>query len=926
MTAYTGSEEFDNEVELNDEGELKHYGTARKSGRYPWGSGDTPSQRNRKLLDHVAKLHKDGLSEAEIAKGMDMSTTRLRALKQIANTEQKQAMIGKITQMREDRQMSNVAIGEALGINESQVRALMNPATKERNDILETTAEMLRQQVADKKYLDVGLGVEQNLGVSSTKLATAVQMLREEGYTHHSIHVPQVGTNSGQKTKFKVLAEPGVEWKEVLDNKDQIRPAGAYSEDHGRTFEMIKPPVPVNPKRVQVRYAEDGGSDMDGVIQLRRGVDDISMGDKRYAQVRIQVGDGHYLKGMAMYADDLPPGVDMRFNTNKSKKPGGTDLDAMKGLKDDPENPFGSITKQRHYTDAQGNKKQSVLNIVGDNEEGRWSEWSKNLSSQMMSKQTPQLAKEQLGLKHDLKKLELDEINTVTNPAVKRKLLEAYADGADSAAVTLKAAGLPRTANHVILPINSLKDNEIFAPNYQNGERVSLVRHPHGGTFEIPELIVNNKNREANAVIKQARDAVGINSKVAARLSGADFDGDTVLVIPNNKGKVTSTPPLVKDFDPQRDYKAYNGMKTIDGGTWDAQKGKAVYPEGKQPSGRQKQLKMGDVSNLITDMTIMGAPRSELAKAVKHSMVVIDAEKHSLNWKQSAIDNDINALKKKYQGASNAGAKTIISQASSDKKVSRRKLRPASEGGPVDKQTGKLVWVDDPDVYVNKQGQTVERFVKVPKMMLTDDANTLTSGGGYVMEKVYADHANKMKALANQARKEREATKPIPYSQDARKQYSKEVDTLKAKLNIAKKHKPNERQAQLLAGAMVKAKVDASPTLDQADLKKIKGRALEVARRRTGGSRPLIDITPIEWEAIQKGAISNNFLEEILSNANLDQVRVLATPRDAPKVKPAQLNRARSMFNSGYTQAEIATALGISATTIMDALGSEGSE
>ena len=48
---------------------------------------------------------------------------------------------------------------------------------------------------------------------------------------------------------------------------------------------------------------------------------------------------------------------------------------------------------------------------------------------------------------------------------------------------------------------------------------------------------------------------------------------------------------------------------------------------------------MGDVSNLITDMTIKGANNDELARAVRHSMVVIDSEKHNLDVKASARDN-----------------------------------------------------------------------------------------------------------------------------------------------------------------------------------------------------------------------------------------------------------------------------------------------
>ena len=123
---------------------------------------------------------------------------------------------------------------------------------------------------------------------------------------------------------------------------------------------------------------------MDGVIQLRRGVDDISLGKSRYAQVRIGVDGTHYLKGMAVYSDDMPPGIDIIFNTNKSDK--GDIHKAMKSIKDDPDNPFGSIIRQKHYIDANGKRRLSALNIVGSEdpdgvkrpgEEGAWALWSK---------------------------------------------------------------------------------------------------------------------------------------------------------------------------------------------------------------------------------------------------------------------------------------------------------------------------------------------------------------------------------------------------------------------------------------------------------------------------------------------------------------------------------------------------------------------
>jgi len=878
--------------------ELAHIGILRKSGRYPWGSGKTPNQRNKMFLDHVEMLRKQGMSDVEIARGFDITTTQLRAMKSIAKNEQRASMASQAQRMK-DKGMSNVAIGERLGLNESSVRSLLDPGMKERQEELVTIANMLKDQVAEKKYLDVGAGTENHLGISPTKLKTAVEMLKEDDYDIHYVKVQQLGT--GKYTTLRVLVPPGTPYSETYKNQDKIQAITKYSEDGGRSFLGLHEPLSVNSKRVGVRYADEGGADMDGVIQVRRGVDDVSLGNSKYAQVRIAVDGTHYLKGMAMYSDDLPDGVDLMFNTNK--KDTGNKLDAMKKMKDDPDNPFGSVVRQITKPDANGKERVvSALNIV--NEEGDWTKWSKTLSSQMLSKQTPALAKEQLGLGYDVRKAEFDEIMSLTNPAVRKKLLEAFADGADAAAVHLKAAGLPRTASHVILPINSLKDDEIYAPNYRNGEKVVLIRHPHGGIFEIPELTVNNRNREANSIIKNARDAVGINSKVAGRLSGADFDGDTVLVIPNNSQAVKNSKPLagLKDFDPQKAYPAYPGMKPM--------------------TARAKQQQMGDVSNLITDMTIKKASNDEIARAVRHSMVVIDAEKHNLNYRQSAVDNGIKDLKTKYQGGPRAGADTLISKAKSEERIPDQKLRPARLGGPIDPATGKKVYVPTGETYTNSQGKTVVRTVKTTKMANTDNAYKLSSGTP--MEAVYADHANRLKSLANNARKAMVATKTIPYSPSAKQTYANEVASLKGKLNVALKNAPLERQAQLVANRIVSAKRQANPDMEAADLKKIKGQALQEARTRVGAKKSPVDITPSEWEAVQAGAISNNFLSRILDHTDLDQVREMATPRERTVMAPAKLARAKNMLASGYTQAEIADALGVPTSTLNSALIEEG--
>ena len=739
---------------------LAHYGILRRSGRYPWGSGGSESTRNRSYLDTIDMHKKDGMSESEIARGYGITTTQLRAAKRIAISQQKQEKQLNAQRLK-DKGWSNVAIGERMGINESSVRALLAPGNKDKVDALQTTANMLKDQVSKKGMIDVGSGVESQLGITSDRLKTSVEMLREQGYELHNIKVQQIGT--GKYTTLKVLAKPGTSLSEVQKNRGDIKQITDYSVDHGRSYLGLQTPISISSRRIAINYGNDGAK-ADGVIYVRPGVKDLSIGSNRYGQVRIAVDGTHYLKGMAVYKDDLPSGVDLVFNTNKSNT--GRKKDVMKPLENDPDNPFGSIVRQIHGSDGKVN---SAMNLV--NEEGDWDRWSKTLSSQMLSKQSPDLAKQQLGVTYERRLKEFDEINSLTNPTVRKELLTKFADSTDSASVHLKAASLPRQATKVILPITSMKEGEIYAPSMRDGERVALIRFPHGGTFEIPQLTVNNRNREARKTLgTAARDAVGIHHKVAERLSGADFDGDTVLVIPNNKGSVKSTPALdgLKGFDPQ---------------TYKIPKDSPIP----RISPSRKQQEMGKISNLITDMTIHGASTDELARAVRHSMVVIDSEKHELDFVQSEKDNGILSLKEKYQGAKRAGAKTLISRAGAEVFIPERNPRSSAKGGPIDRVTGKKVFentgrqtpqykvVTDPTTGQKTRVETgamKPKQVRSVRLAETDDAFSLVDTPGTQMESIYAEHSNKLKALANTARKEAVNTESAAYSSSAKTVYS----------------------------------------------------------------------------------------------------------------------------------------------------------
>lgn len=889
------------------EDNLMHYGTPRHSGRYPWGSGDNPYQRSGDFLSRIEELKNQGLTETEIAKAMGMSTTQYRAQKSLAKDERRALDVARAKSLREDGLSLNEIAREMGFANDSSVRSLLNERSEARMNQAKKTAEFLKEQIAEKGMIDVGTGVERELGISKEKLKEALAILEAEGYPVYGGRIQQA-TNPGKHTTLQVVCPPGTEHKEIYDY-DNIHSVKDYiSYDDGESFrKSFVYPESMDSSRLKIRYAEDGGIEKDGVIEIRRGVEDLSLGESHYAQVRILVDGNRYLKGMAVYSDDLPDGVDVVFNTNK--KQGTPTGDVLKKITNDPENPFGSLIKEHggqsyyddpngKYTDPVTGKKQSLSLINKRAEEGDWGEWSDHLPSQFLSKQSMTLINKQLDLATKDKFAEFDEICSLTNPTVKKALLKSFADDCDSAAVHLQAAALPRQKYQVILPVTDMKDDEVYAPNYKNGEKVALIRYPHGGTFEIPILTVNNKQPTAKRMLDNALDAIGINSKVAERLSGADFDGDTVMVIPTGgKVKVTSTPPLkgLEGFDPKLEY---GGKK-----------------EGTFKPMKNTQTEMGKISNLITDMTLKGATQDELARAVRHSMVVIDAEKHKLDYKQSEQDNGISALKKKYQGTVDEngryheGAATLISRAKSETSVLKRKGSPI-----INKETGEQRYKEVYEEYTDKNGKVKVRTQASTKMAETKDARTLSSGTP--QEEAYADYANNMKSLANRARREMMNTGKIAYSASAKRTYQAEVDSLEAKLNVALKNAPRERQAQILANAAVKAKKQENPDMTKGEIKKANQQALTAARNSVGAKREPIQITDREWEAIQAGAISENRLTQIINNVDTDKLRQRATPRATTTLSSAKVNKIASMNASGYTTAEIAEALGVSASTV----------
>lgn len=976
----------------SDENALEHYGMPRRSGRYPWGSGEDPYQRTGDFISRVEELRKNNFSytdeygktwtgDTAIAKSMGLSSTEFRTELGIAKSERRMLKVARAQSLKDDG-LNTSQIARQMGVNESTVRGWFDEKANAKMNEAKNTAEFLKAHVDKKGMIDVGTGVDRELNISKERLDQALYLLKREGYEVYGGRFSQA-TNPGQKTTQKVLCKPGTEHKEIY-NLDKIQTINDYiSRDNGKSFEKkFYYPESLDSKRLMIRYSEDGGVDKDGIVELRRNVPDLSLGESRYSQVRIMVDGTHYIKGMAVYSDNMPDGVDVIFNTNKTK--GTPTTKVLKEIKDDPDNPFGSLIKDadqggQYWYDADTgkrvsagdtsikNKKLGLINKRAD--EGDWTEWKDALPSQFLSKQSKTLAKKQLDLAKADKLDEYEEYCSITNPTIKKHYLQKFADSCDSAAVHLQAAALPGQKYHVIIPINTLKDNEVYAPGYKPGTKLALVRYPHGGTFEIPILTVTDKNPLGKKIIgTDVIDAVGINKKVADRLSGADFDGDTVMCIPthDSKGrvKITSTPSLkgLEGFDPKMSY----GPETY--------KGREVKLMTK--AGMQQQ--MGVVSNLITDMTLAGAKPDELARAVRHSMVVIDAYKHKLDYKQSEKDNNIAQLKKDYQDG--GGSSTIISRAKSPYPVDKRQGTPKvnikgkswydpskPEGALIykkaddlhyvervgyDKDTGDVTYrttsgkkitynVNDKDAvekykpikrvdpktgdvtFTNKAGdityRTRTRTQDSTKMAEADDAYTLVSGARHPMELLYADYANSMKALANQARKEMTSTKKIEYSKSAKSIYQKEVDDLDEKLRVAELNKGRERAANRKAIVEVQGKIDAGLLTEKGDIKKARQQSLTKYRQEVGSvSRKdrNIKITDREWEAIQAGAITESKLKRILDNADVDSLRERATPRTYKTASTAQVNRMKSMAASGYTLAQIADKLGLSPSTV----------
>lgn len=888
-----------------DSPDILHYGRGHASGghsgRYPWGSGD----KRIHFTEAVAALKESGITDkTKQAKELGISRNELQA----HLSSEHAAIREEFTKRGRDLVGNGKSVNQAaneLGVPEATLRSYLNntaPSTHQaRLTRAKQVTDMYRKALEEQSgYIDVGAGTEHQIGITKYQKDMALEALKQDGYYVHKVLLRNL-TNPDKPISTQVLTK----------NPDQYDVQGKHALDvqlpnyqyEGVKLTGISKPVDVPWKDVSINYGINGENDRDGTILVRRGNPEADLGASHYAQVRISVGGTHYMKGMAMYGDDddfkgLPSNVKYIFHTNKpsTKSP----QDVLKKQKDNPLNPFESSIRHQ----------KGVFNIV--NQEGDWSDYRTTLASQFLSKQNVSFVKERLKDTFKRDKEDYDSIVAITNPVVKQKLLQDLVGdpkdktkrgSIDTEQFHMRAVGEPGTRYKTLIANPWLKANEVYAPDYNDGDHVVLVRYPHGGTFELPDLVVNNKAPKSKKLLGNAIDGIGIHPEAAHKLSGADFDGDTVIVLPNNSGKIKyrKSLPGLKNFDPN-DYELTDPKdlpyETTRKNRYTGKEEKVTVYPGKHISPRGKQTEMGNVSNLITDMTIKGASDTELARAVKYSMVVIDSEKHHLDYKAAADAYGIKSLRKKYMtkinpdtGRKSLGANTLISVAKHE--------QTKGEG----------------------KGTLINTLAKQGRL---DKINS-----GSPVENAYQNYIEQLQVIKNNGQKELstiDIPKRDPY---AAKAYSHEVLSLNSKIKSISAQAPLERKAQVEANQAFKEYIEANPTVSTDRKKSLRSEMLNNARLSNGVTpyEKKVHITPKEWDAIQANAISKTALEKLLSKADMDELRSYATPKSKQAISPAKLSSIkRMMASNNYTLAEIAQSTGLSPNTIKSALAADASK
>jgi len=830
---------------------LIHYGTKRHSGRYPWGSGGNESGTTKQIQELLNK----GYSYKDIANKLGTTASEIKSYISYSKTQETNHMIHQIA-AKKQHGYSNVEIAKQLGVSEGLVRYYSNKQISEKkaasNERVDKVSKSL-ESILDKHIgVDVGTGVNVNLNLTNSEMNKVIVGLKDKGYKVEMINVPDP-TNRAITVLHQILTKESVTGRDLHQSINDIVSVNVKANKVSTGTK----PISISKTRVAIKHDPS----KDGMIYIRPGVKDIFIPvGKTYCQARILVGENKYLKGMAVYSDDIPKGKDVQFFHSKA-----TDSKALKDIEKGI-NIFGSNVYQ-----YEKNGVQSAINVVGSKPgagvEGYWDGWNsaRNLSTQFLAKQPPKAITERIrATKLDLAK-ELKDINSISNPTIKSWALENFSLALDKKAASMDVSAFPRQSNKVIFGID-IKDNEVYAPTYNSGETIALVRYPHAGTFEIPVLKVNNNNPSGRKILGNAIDAIGISAKSAAQLSGADYDGDTVIAIPAKYVKATAPVKSLIDFDPRKAYP--NGPTTP------------------RITEKQKQEKMGEITNLISDATIRGASVSELTRLVKHSMVVIDSYKHNLDYKQSEIDNDIASLKKKYRQTA-----SIISDAKSPAYVNRE-LDTSAKGRsyslPIDSK-GNIVY---------KESTTKRYKSKVDKISLIDNPEKhYTSSNG--VESSYASYSEHLKNMARSARlQSAKVSKAYSVNEAAAKEYKNEIASISYKLGQFERSKAAERQVNRKTLAK-SAKSDDTTKAEQ----------IRANYRKQYGVAPL-QLTKREAEALAKGALPKSTVVKALKAfKGLNYSSFTKSTQATTKLQASNVKRYK---NLGYNYSEIANILGIS--------------
>lgn len=912
----------------------------------PWFEGF----ETKTLRDYVSVL-KGQYSEKELADGFGLTIEEFRQENSKCFNDYRLNLYDKALAMKQEG-LSTLEIARRLGVPEPTLRYQLKHGINKKAGSTKNIAEILMEVCDRKTIIDVGEGAE--LGslfehCARTKFKTAISICVDNGYGNYVLKCPQMGSEMGNTTKIEVLCVPGISFQEAKKRLADIKPIDDLEIPLNISNAGIPPITWIDSSRIYVRYADSpiSGKDLDGLIQIRPGLRDLNLGKCRYAQVRIAVDGTHYMKGICVYSLDVPPGYDVIYNSNKKRgspkdkvfkpfnKIKGTDLI-------DWDNPFSATIKiesklryvPRYYKDEFGHSHVSPINVIY--EAGDWAAWRRNVSAQFLSKQQIPTVKKQLLLTIAARHVDLEILLSLTNPAVKQKLLYDFAEKCDRDAVELKAAPYPGQQYYCLVPFPDLAPDRIYAPNYPDGTIVILIRYPHAGPFEIPTLIVDNSLPRAKWVLENAPDAVGIHPSVAGILSGADFDGDFVVLIPVGNGvSIKTMPPLedLKGYEPKELYATVKDPVT--GVCINPKTGNKV----KIMTDKQTQTEMGLITNLIADMEIMGAPIEHIVMAVRHSMGVIDAHKHELDYVQSYIDNGIAELKTYYQGGPKAGAATLITRAGSRQEVTYKKRARHD-----DPETGEKIFKEKKRTFVGRDGKVREIKKQSTKMYEKEDAFELLSDGQYAIEIVYGNFANEMKRLANFARKEAMRCPKLVANPSAKKAFAKQLESLNAKLDVAVSNQPRERMAQLYTFCRFLEKINENKfyisqlldeidkdesiperkkkklkrecykdnSLDKEEKDKIIQQYLIAARMRFDAHANLICYTPEEWLAVNSGAVSQTLFERLYRYSNKDELKKLAMPNEEEVPSDYKVEYILRLNAEGFPTFEIADRVGLS--------------